>query len=129
MTASEIFRVLYGWITRHMKKIIARRNYIIVKECLESAAWTETEMKEKLKFIQDVQKLMLCAADDSGSDMDELFDDLRILQDTLGEEIRELEEVDPRINDPLPPVNRMYRTIDSFDDTDIRQYFRLSANY
>ena len=59
---------------------------------------------------------------------DELFEDLRVLQDTLGEEIRELEEVDPRINDPLPPVNRMYRTIDSFDDTDIPQYFRLSAN-
>ena len=88
-----------------------------------------TEVKEKSKFIQDVQKLMLFAADDSGSDMDELFEDLRVLQDTLGEEIRELEEVDPRINDPLPPVNRMYRTIDSFDDTDIRQYFRLSANY
>ena len=62
-------------------------------------------MKEKSKFIQDVQKL---AADDSGSDMDELFEDLRVLQDTLGEEIRELEEVD-RINYPLPPVNRMYR--------------------
>ena len=84
-------------------------------------------MKEKSNFIQDVQKLMLFAADDSGSDMDELFEDLRVLQYTLGEEIRELKEVDPRINDPLPPVNRMYRTIDSFDDTDIRQYFRFET--
>ena len=50
-------------------------------------------MKEKSKFIQDVQKLMLFAADDSGSDMDELFEDFRVYKDTLGEEVKELEEV------------------------------------
>ena len=62
-----------------------------------------TEVKGKSKFIKDVQKLMLFA-DDSGSDMEELFEDLCDLQDSLCEEIRELEEVDPRIHDPLPPT-------------------------
>ena len=104
-----------------------KKNLYYRKRAFGMSSLDRTEVKGKSKFIKDVQKLMLFAADDSGSDMDELFEDLRFLQDTLGEEIRELEEVDPRINDPLPPVNRMYRTIDSFDDTDIRQYFRLSA--
>ena len=27
----------------------------------------------------------------------------------------------------LPYVNRLYRTIDSFDDTDMRQYFRIKT--
>ena len=73
------------------KKILYYRKRVFGISSLD-----RTEVKEKSKFIQDVQKLMLCAADDSGSDMDELFEDLRVLQDTLGEEIRELEEVDPR---------------------------------
>jgi hypothetical protein len=71
--------------------------------------------------MQDVQKLMLYAADDSGSDMEELFEDLCDLQDTLIEESRGIEEVDPRINDPLPRIDRLYRTIDSFKDTERRQ--------
>jgi hypothetical protein len=77
--------------------------------------------------MQDVQKLMLYAADDSGSDMEELFEDLCDLQDTLIEESRGIEEVDPRINDPLPRIDRLYRTIDSFEDTEIRQLFRFES--
>ena len=88
-----------------MKKQPSKKKLHYRKRVFGISSLDRTEVKEKSKFIQDVQKL---AADDSGSDMDELFEDLRVLQDTLGEEIRELEEVD-RINYPLPPVNRMYR--------------------
>ena len=84
-----------------MKKKTSKKKLYYRKRVFGISSLDRTEVKEKSKFIQDVQKLMLCAADDSGSDMDELFEDLRVLQDTLGEEIRELEEVDPRINDPL----------------------------
>ena len=70
---------------------------------------------------------MLHAIDDSGSDMDELLEDLSDLQDHLAEEIRGLEDPleDPKIKDPLPLIGRTYRTIDSFEDTEIRQLFRF----
>ena len=105
----------------------AKKNLYYRKRAFGMSSLDRTEVNRKSKFIKDVQKLMLFAADDSGSDMEELFEDLCDLQDSLCEEIRELEEVDPRIHDPLPPVHRKYRTIDSFDDTDIRQYFRFET--
>ena len=38
-----------------------------------------------------------------------------------------METVDPRIHDALPPIQRRYRTIDSFEETDIRQLFRFET--
>ena len=46
--------------------------------------------------------------------MDEICEYLMILQESIREEIREIEEIDPRMDDPLPRIERKYRTVDSF---------------
>ena len=62
------------------------------------------EVKEKNEVLDRVKKMMVFTADDSGSDVGEILDDLASLADELKEEIREIDEVDPRINDPLPAI-------------------------
>ena len=59
--------------------------------------------------------------------MDEICEDLMILQEWIREEIREIEEIDPRMDDPLPRIERKYRTVDSFEDTEVRQLFRFES--
>jgi len=103
----------------------AKKKIYYRKRSFGMSSLDRTEVKEISKVMRDVQNLMLHAMDDSGSDMDELLEDLSDLQDHLAEEIRGLEEVDPKIKDPLPLIGRTYRTIDSFEDTEIRQLFRF----
>jgi len=59
--------------------------------------------------------------------MDEICEYLMILQESIREEIREIEEIDPRMDDPLPRIERKYRTVDSFEDTEVRQLFRFES--
>ena len=95
------------------------------KRCFGMTSLERIEVKEKNEVLDRVKKMMVFTADDSGSDVDEIIDDLASLADELKEEIREIDEVDPRINDPLPPIDRKFRTINSFEDTEIRQLFRF----
>ena len=83
------------------------------------------QVAENTKVLDRVKKMMLQDGDDSGSDIDEIIEDLAVLHDGIKEEIRRIEEVDPRIYLPPPKIERKYRTIASFEDSDIRKFFRF----
>ena len=74
------------------------------KRCFGMTSLERIQVKEKTEVLDRVKKMMVFTADDSGSDVDEILDDLAFLQDELKEEIKKIEEVDPRINDPLPSI-------------------------
>ena len=97
------------------------------KRCFGMTGIDRIQVAESKTIINRVKSIMIRVADESGSDIDEILDDLAGLQDGLIEGIRNIEEVDPRINDPLPKIERKYRTIASFEDTDIRQLFRFES--
>ena len=82
---------------------------------------------QKRKSIERLQNMMLRIGDDSGSDMEEIWDDLLTHNESIEQDIREIEEIDPRINDALPKIEHKYRTIDSFEETEIRQLFRFEC--
>ena len=97
------------------------------KRCFGMTSLDRIQVAHKLKSIGRLQNIALRIGDDSGSDMDEICGDLMILQELIREEIREIEEMDPRMGDPLPRIERKYRTIDSFEETDVRQLFRFES--
>ena len=84
------------------------------KRCFGMTSLDRIQVAHKLKSIGRLQNIALRIGDDSGSDMDEICGDLMILQELIREEIREIEEMDPRMGDPLPRIERKYRTVDSF---------------
>jgi hypothetical protein len=77
--------------------------------------------------FEEIEKIRVRLADDSGSDIDDILSDLDTYYEGLIQEIKEIEAVDPKINDPLPPIQRKYRTIDSFEETEILQLFRFES--
>ena len=79
------------------------------KRCFGMTSLERIEVKEKNEVLDRVKKMMVFTADDSGSDVDEIIDDLASLADELKEEIRGIDEVDPRINHPLPSIDKLFR--------------------
>ena len=47
------------------------------------------QVKEKRQIVEKLQKVMIRIGDESGSDLDEIFDDLNTLQEGIAEEIRQ----------------------------------------
>ena len=99
------------------------------KRCFGMTGLERIQVKEKLLVLEEFQKVKAMFADDSGSDIEEIFDDFDDFEEGILQEIRDLEAVDPRIHEPQPPIERRYRTdtIDSFEDTEIRQLFRFES--
>ena len=60
---------------------------------------------QKPKSIERLQNMMLRIGDDSGSDMEEIWDDLLTLNESIEQDIREIEEIDPRMKDALLKIN------------------------
>ena len=60
--------------------------------------------RREKKVLDRVKKMMFRASVGPCSDVDEILDDLSVLQDGIKEEIRHIEEVQPRrINEPPLP--------------------------
>jgi hypothetical protein len=74
-----------------------------------------------------VTKVKLIIDDSSDSDVDSLIDYLETTEDFILEDIRQIEELNPLFHQPLPRIERKYRTIDSFEETEVRQLFRFES--
>ena len=84
------------------------------KRCFGMTSLERILVGQKRKSIERFQNMMLRIGDDSGSDMEEIWDDLLTHNESIEQDIREIEEIDPRINDALPKIEHKYSTIDSF---------------
>ena len=59
------------------------------KRCFGMTGLERIQVKEKRQIKEKLQKVMIRIGDESGSDLDEIFDDLNTLQEGIAEEIRQ----------------------------------------
>ena len=97
------------------------------KRSFGSTALQRTTARRLQKAAVDVWELLLYIAEDSGSDTEEIFEDLSAYYLEINQEIRNIMEVDPCIRNGLPGIDRRRRTIDSFDNHEIRLLFRFES--
>jgi hypothetical protein len=112
-----------GEIEEYDKKP-SKKSLSLRKRHFGMSALDRIEVKQRKNIQKSLETAICMLADDSGSDIDDVIDDILIYHEVLNSEIKELEVVDPQINEQLPKMERKHRTIDSFEEDEIRALFR-----
>jgi hypothetical protein len=101
------------------KKKPTKKSLYYRKRCYGMTSLDRISVEKKRQQLDMVTKVKLIIDDSSDSDVDSLIDYLETTEDFILEDIRQIEELNPLFHQPLPRIERKYRTIDSFEETEV----------